>query len=55
MDDPGDDGVRSPFSYNTAIPDVKGPTNFICYWQIFVIANYTKYIILNIGNEKKCL
>ena len=21
------------------IPDVKGPTTFICYWQIFVIAN----------------
>ena len=22
-----------------AIPEVKGPTNFICYWRIFVIAN----------------
>ena len=30
-----------------AIPDVKGPTNFIRYWRIFVIAN--------IGNKKKYL
>ena len=22
-----------------AIPDLKGPTKFICYWRIFVIAN----------------
>ena len=22
-----------------AIPDVKGPTNLICYWRIFIIAN----------------
>ena len=27
------------------ITDVKGPTNFICYWRIFVIAN--------IGNKEK--
>ena len=25
--------------WRPAIPDVKGPTNFICYWRIFVIAN----------------
>ena len=25
--------------WHPAIPDVKGPTNFICYWRIFVIAN----------------
>ena len=29
------------------IPDDKGPTNVICYWRIFVIAN--------IGNEKNNL
>ena len=22
-----------------AIPEVKGPTSFICYWRIFAIAN----------------
>ena len=27
------------------ITDVKGPTNFVCYWRIFVIAN--------IGNKEK--
>ena len=24
---------------NLGITDVKGPTNFICYWRIFLIAN----------------
>ena len=24
---------------NLGITDVKGPTNFICYWRIFVVAN----------------
>ena len=25
--------------WRLAIPEVKGPTNFFCYWRIFVIAN----------------
>ena len=36
--------LREPFPYvheqlHPAIPEVKGLTNFICYWRIFVIAN----------------
>ena len=39
----GDDDVQ----LRPAVPEVKGPRNFICYWRIFVIAN--------IENEKKWL
>ena len=28
---------------NLRITDVKGPTNFICYWRIFLIANVIIY------------
>ena len=30
--------LESTIQLNPAIPKVKGPTNFICYWRIFVIA-----------------
>ena len=32
-------GRMNYFLNDDTIPEVKGPTNFICYWRIFVIAN----------------
>ena len=42
-DKPGDLLCREQLNeylvqWHPAIPDVKGPINFICYWRIFVIA-----------------
>ena len=31
--------LKFKIQLSPAIPEVKGPTNFICYWRIFVIAN----------------
>ena len=31
--------VKVKLQLSPAIPDIKGPTNFICYSRIFVIAN----------------
>ena len=31
--------IHFPVQLRPAIPDVKGPTNFICYWRIFVIGS----------------
>ena len=37
--------VENHIQLHPAIPEVKGPTNFICYWRIFVITN--------MGNKEK--
>ena len=35
------DDYESQLQLNPAIPEVKGPINFIYYWRIFIIAHGT--------------